>query len=95
MLIFSYYLGLGCDKLCDLKLKDVIISDNNIIVSIMSSSSKYLVYKLNIYDAFYISIIKRYFEITESLITEIGYFLGGILKQILQEITTKKIGYTK
>lgn len=75
ILIFSYYLGLGCDKLCDLKLKDVIISNNNIIVSVMSSSSKYIIYKLYIYDAFYISIIKRYFEITESLITEMGYFL--------------------
>lgn len=76
ILILSYYLSLGCDKICDLKSKDVVILDTSIVISVMSLQG--IVHKLYIYDAFYISIIKKYFEITESLITEIGYFIVNI-----------------
>ena len=90
ILILSYYLGLGCDKICDLKSKDVVILDTSIVISVMSLQG--IVHKLYIYDAFYISIIKKYFEITESLITEIGYFIVNMQsKNKMTEPTLNRI----
>lgn len=90
ILILSYYLGLSSDKICDLRSEDVVILDTSIIISI--TSLRGIIHKLYIYDAFYISIIKKYFEVTENLIKEIGYFIVNVQsKNKMTEPTLNKI----
>ena len=76
ILIFSYYLCLGTDKLCGLKSEDVVILDDKVTVSILSSRG--VIHKLYLHDAFFVSIIKQYFQVTKELITQTGYFLVNI-----------------
>lgn len=73
ILILNYYLALGMDKICNLKSEDVTISNDNITISIPSAQG--ILHKLNIHDAYLISILKTYFEITKPLIYQTGYFI--------------------
>lgn len=73
ILILNYYLALGTDKICNLKSEDVTITSDKIIISILSTQG--ILNQLCIHDAYLISIIKIYFEITKSLIIQTGYFI--------------------
>lgn len=76
VLILNYYLALGTDKICNLKSEDVTISNDNITISILSVQG--ILHKLNIHDAYLISILKTYSEATKSLISQTGYFIVNI-----------------
>lgn len=76
VLILNYYLALGTDKICNLKSEDVIISNDKVILSILSAQG--IPHKLYIHDAYLISIIRTYSEATKSLISQTGYFIVNI-----------------
>lgn len=76
VLILNYYLALGTDRICNLKSEDVVISNDKVILSILSAQG--IPHKLYIHDAYLISILRTYFEATKSLISQTGYFIVNI-----------------